>query len=98
MLPPSHVVRPCSRKMAAIMAAVVDLPLEPVTPHGLRRTRLEEQLHLRRQPVPLCRRDIEQRIVGPHGRIDHQQFGVAEVGFRVPAQVEGGDGHVPQGV
>ena len=82
--------------MATVMAAVVDLPLEPVTPM----TRAGQAR--RNRPISVSIRaglpgDFEEAVSRPHRRIDHDQVRVLEVVVPMSAQMECGDGHVGQG-
>ena len=59
-------------------------------------TRLQEQLDFGRRADAGLPGDLHQRVARPHRRVDHHEIGVAEVVFRMAAQMELGDRHVGQ--
>ena len=96
MLPPRKVRRPAALRIAAVIAAVVDLPLLPVTPM-IRAGQFSMNNSISVQSrAPERRATCSHGLLGPHGRIDHDQVGVAKILFPVAAEMDGGDRHVGQ--
>ena len=82
--------------MAAIMAAVVDLPLEPVTPIAAAGQSCRNRSISVVSADAVFPGDGQPRIFRPHRRVDHDEIGLAKIGFPVPAKVEGGEGQPAQ--
>ncbi len=91
MFPPSHVLRPPAWRMAAIMAAVVDFPLEPVTPIAVAGQACRKRSISVVSRAPFSRAIASQGFWGRTAGIDHDEIGLAEIFLAVPTEVEGGD-------
>ena len=78
------------------MAAVVDLPFEPVTPMIRAGQFSMNNSSSVQSRAPALAGDLQPRAVRPHGRIDHHEIGAAKIFFAVAAEVHCGDRHVGQ--
>ena len=87
MLPPRRLGKPAACRIACVIAAVVDLPLLPVTPMVRLRLNCQKSDISLVKRTPASRAFVRNGLVGRHRRIDHDHVGVQKIRVDVPAQV-----------